>query len=399
MFLFFFFVLNVFTPLLLDDYSYLLKYNSTERIKNIFDIYEFQKIHYISWGGRVFAHSIAQIFLIMPKIIFNLVNSLMFVLEGFLIYKIALRDKENIMCLVITFLLLWFNPFFGEINLWLTGSCNYVWTMCVMLSYIYFFDNYKDNTIYKVILIVLAFFSGMCNENTSLAIIVLLLFNYIFIGERKENFKLASIFVCILGYLFLFFAPGNFVRSNAHLFSADAIIYNFNSFYIFLLFPFLIFSFALFYYIIKKKDIKLIGYYIAIVVCVFSLFIVQLTSFRGFYSAIVFTYIILLNIIKSFNLKILKVIIVLLLVVFTFQYIISFGDFVGFYHFYSEREDILVAAQRDGKQEVYLEIYYSDNSKIPVSFDLSDLNCSCDEFPNNVLERYYKVNKIIAKCE
>lgn len=59
-------VLNLLTPLLADDYSYGIGLDKT-RIDSIIDIINFQVNHYLTWGGRTVAHTIAQCFLLFPK--------------------------------------------------------------------------------------------------------------------------------------------------------------------------------------------------------------------------------------------------------------------------------------------------------------------------------------------
>ena len=46
-------ILNVFTPLIADDYDYKYIYgtNYKELVKNIFDVFISQYNHYMTWGG------------------------------------------------------------------------------------------------------------------------------------------------------------------------------------------------------------------------------------------------------------------------------------------------------------------------------------------------------------
>ena len=67
-------ILNFLTPLLADDYSYGLNLNE-KRIASIMDIFDYQVWHYFNWGGRTVAHTLAQILLVFPKAVFNILNS------------------------------------------------------------------------------------------------------------------------------------------------------------------------------------------------------------------------------------------------------------------------------------------------------------------------------------
>ena len=79
-------VLNIFTPLIADDYSYSFGVNG--RLKNIIDVIEKQINHYLTWGGRTVAHTIAQSFLLFPKIIFSIANTAIYTI---LIYIISFK--------------------------------------------------------------------------------------------------------------------------------------------------------------------------------------------------------------------------------------------------------------------------------------------------------------------
>ena len=77
-------------PLIWDDYVYSYVFNEhsflkslpfdTQRIKGLKDIFLSQYNHYFSWGGRLVAHSIAQLFLWIGKEIFNVFNAFIFIL-------------------------------------------------------------------------------------------------------------------------------------------------------------------------------------------------------------------------------------------------------------------------------------------------------------------------------
>ena len=65
-------LLNIFTPLIEDDYGYSFGVNG--RLHSFIDVIEKQVQHYFTWGGRSVAHTIAQTFLLFPKILFSIAN-------------------------------------------------------------------------------------------------------------------------------------------------------------------------------------------------------------------------------------------------------------------------------------------------------------------------------------
>ena len=68
------FVVNFMTPMLADDFAYSIG-SDLKRIDSLSDIFNYQVNHYLTWGGRTVAHTIAQLFLIMPRWLFSICNS------------------------------------------------------------------------------------------------------------------------------------------------------------------------------------------------------------------------------------------------------------------------------------------------------------------------------------
>ncbi|MEO2652537.1 DUF6056 family protein, partial [Enterococcus mundtii] len=79
-------ILNFLTPLIADDIEYMYKTTSFSTI--LHDEY----MQYMNWTGRSVVHIIARLFLLMPKIVFNFMNPLIYVLLTILIYKISTKD-------------------------------------------------------------------------------------------------------------------------------------------------------------------------------------------------------------------------------------------------------------------------------------------------------------------
>ena len=73
-------LLNLHTPLMMDDYDYSFSWATGERLAGIADIAASQAAHYRLWGGRSVVHFLAQLFLYLGKPVFNLANTAMFLL-------------------------------------------------------------------------------------------------------------------------------------------------------------------------------------------------------------------------------------------------------------------------------------------------------------------------------
>ena len=78
-------VLNLLTPLIADDYSYSLSLDGT-KINSVMDVMNYQWWHYFNWGGRTIAHTLAQLFLLFPKIVFSIINPIIYISLIYLMY-------------------------------------------------------------------------------------------------------------------------------------------------------------------------------------------------------------------------------------------------------------------------------------------------------------------------
>ena len=223
-FLFVFF-LNCITPYVYDDYSYLNVYGEGRRIESLADVFVSQYNHWRIWGGRSVAHFIAQVFLALPsKMYFNVCNSLMYILLIYLIGKVSFRKHQPVLKdYIFVFLLSWlaFGKW-GEVFLWLVGSCNYLWTTVFALLYIYLCLDIKKNRniIIRIfsclVFLLLGVIAGWSNENTG-ASLVFFSISYIvwlhFIKKEKARIEHWLGFIgTVVGFALMILAPGNFVR-------------------------------------------------------------------------------------------------------------------------------------------------------------------------------------------
>ena len=182
-------VLNLLTPLIADDYSYSFVHGSGQRVKNLLDVIISQADHYMTWGGRSIAHGIAQIFLMMPKVVFSICNSIVYTIVIYLIYKIT-TDKEDkpLVLVLIHFLLYFCLPVFGQNCIWLIGSCNYLWTtMFILMLILLYKRDRKDSILNIILLFLMGLLAGWSNENSSFGLIIILTIILIINRINKEK--------------------------------------------------------------------------------------------------------------------------------------------------------------------------------------------------------------------
>ena len=235
--------LNYLTPLCYgDDYVYAFIWpgqsmyvplpETAERVSGFAELIESQWSHYLTGNGRFPAHILVQFFLWQGKWLFNILNSLVFVLLVLEIYWIA--DKGNVSfkylqpeLLCIAFFSLWaFTVNFGGVFLWISGSCNYLWMLVLLLSFsiVYIRKYFQmdamiiNSVIAKYILFFWGVLAGWTNENTVCWVILLLGFWLIKNRKHKgmEIWMWYGFIGLCLGFILLIFAPGNMVRSSSY---------------------------------------------------------------------------------------------------------------------------------------------------------------------------------------
>lgn len=226
------YTLNKNTHFTSDDYRYHYMYedvmptDDVERIDSLSDIIPSMYNHYKIWGGRITAHVFVQAFLMFGKPVFNILNSLAFILLGLLIYlhcNSFKKIKPSLMLGII--IMLWFFiPQFGASILWVSGAGNYLWCTLIILIFLLPYrlysenNNYfRDNTINTILMILFGIIAGWTNENTGGAMILLQMFfigYYILNKIKLPKWSVSGLISSIIGFALLVLAPGNYTRPN-----------------------------------------------------------------------------------------------------------------------------------------------------------------------------------------
>lgn len=218
------FLFNHFTPLLADDYGYMFSRVTHQPISGFSDIYLSEVNHYFTWGGRIVTHSIAQTFLWWGKPIFNVINTLGYILFLLLIYTHAIGSFKcrPFLLLIVSTGVFIFTPAWGQSMVWLVGASNYLWGPLLILFFLLpfriQFEQSNDVINNKTCAFAYGCFgiiAGATNENSTVALIIMICFCLFLIWEKHKKIPfymwigLAGAFI---GACLLIFAPGNFVR-------------------------------------------------------------------------------------------------------------------------------------------------------------------------------------------
>lgn len=213
-------ICNFLIPLIADDFGYSYSHFDDTRLTSIPAIIKSTYYHYFLINGRNISHFFAQIFLMYPLPIFKVVNAAMFILQVYLIYRLARRDhKENTLLFCMVFGSIWiFQPAFGQINLWLVGACNYLWCAVFNLLFLLPFITKllvgKDiqSRLGQIGFVLFSLLAGGYGENASLATLimtVLLMCGSTFYWHTKpKGYQVAALGAFIIGFVIIMMSPG-----------------------------------------------------------------------------------------------------------------------------------------------------------------------------------------------
>ena len=213
-------VFNGMTGLTMDDYHYSMNLKTYGYVFGLKDIFESLAVLRRDSNGRVFAHFFAQLFLLLPRWIFRIVNAGNCTLLFWLLYRYVRReDGRDAARLVFLLAAVWLLlPAWGQVFLWLTGACNYSWTMT--LSFLFLAPYFgawmgrrlprPESAWAKGVFLLLAFLAGAYSENGALAMLFTAFCLLLLLRRREgrfDRFLSAAFLVGCGGFLFLMLAP------------------------------------------------------------------------------------------------------------------------------------------------------------------------------------------------
>lgn len=406
------FVLNSLTPLVADDFYYsVFKGN---RVTSLIDIFNSQVYQYFHWGGRIVAHTIAQIFLMMPKWIFNIFNTLMLIAEIYLIYKISQdgRKSKPILLIVIYFLLWFCLPVFGQTNIWLIGSCNYLWTTTIILLFIYSYMKDIDDTPKNIILIcLLGIIAGWTNENTSFGCITVLCAFLVLKKLEKKKITKRNIFGLIgniLGFIIMIISPGNFIRNSRVIENHSFIFKISHRFMIYteniatILLPLIIIlTILISIYLYNKKKINrnIYPFIVGAVFSVYSMLLSPQFPERAWTGVIVFLIIPIISLLfdleKISKLSHVVMIDIIIIASFSFAqgYFALVRDTYKLHNTWEYREKLIKDVKDKGNDKVEFLKYYPSEKRNPV-YGIDDIQNDPNHWVNKSAKEYYSLEEI-----
>ena len=410
-------VLTTLTPYLLDDYMYKFVYMDDKLVGNVFDIIVSQINHYFNWGGRTVAHSLAQFFLSINKTVFNICNAFVFTLLVYFINEFT-NKKYQFTCIIAFLAFCFFNPVIGQTMIWLTGSCNYMWTgLFIIVALIPFHRLVNGDYNYGKAKIIaqcfISFLAGWGSENGSgalvLGMILILVYEKVFRKKDvSKEFYLYTL-LALVGFLVLILAPGNYARIDYY--GSEQIsflwkIYNrfelcldmFKDYLLVLFIPTL--GITLFNFSTNDNDINhLLPLFYAFLSLAanFAMILSPAYDLRSLFTPLMFIIISLcqsisnIDVNKKYAKAIINSVIGMMILVFSVQYAYALLDLSSTYYLHEKRNQYIIEQREEGNKAI--EVFRIEhNSKFNGAYGIYDLS---NPTLNKYYAMYYDVDEIV----
>jgi len=408
---------NFNTDLVADDYMYCFSFLDGSPIETVGDIFPSMAAHRHSMNGRVVAHFMVQLFLLLPKAVFNVFNAAIFTLLVLLMYYTGKgRLQHNALLFACCFGLIWvLQPQFGQVYLWLDGSINYLWCAAACMLYLIpwvksYLYNEELTGLKLVLYTVFSLIVGAFSENASVALIFM---NMLFMAlrlfwDKKKNSRWMwlSIAAAFMGFIYMMVAPAESVNKSAE-FSITVLFANFveTAGYYLRFWP-LIISFVLFYYLAYKNAalqrtrvlalVFLLGSLAGHFVLTFAMYCAGRSTFIALILLITANALLFAPLFEAGHKRLLCLLCAICLVVTAYWGYVGVRDIQRTHYLLGFNEEIIIEALAAGEKDIQVPRPYAE-TKYSALEGLAYLNTEDkSDWPNVYMAKYFGADSIIG---
>lgn len=412
-------ILNFLTPYIADDFVYMFSFSTKERLQSLSDLIPSMYVHCLRMNGRVVSHTLEQLFMLMPKWVFNLCNGLVYSLFVYLLYRIAnFSRRPNAFLLAAIAMGLWcFLPAFGQVALWQVGSVNYLWAVVFCLGFLLPYllrycvgRNILNKTWQRIGFCALSILFGMYSEVSS--------FVGIYLGaallvagavQKKQSMKtwlLWPIGMACVGYVIMLCIPAQIQAKTAEGLSLSLLATNFIRASWMLVkycwLPLIVLGLSFLAGI--RKRISPERLILSVLFLTGALGANYMTMIAAYYperclcTTVTLLILAIGTLLAEFDWN--RALIcgfVVLTLLFAVRFTIGSMDIANCSRQFSERDAVIQQAKESGETDLVLDVVECQTMYSPF-WDLRDLS---DEdtatWPNSSMAKYYGVNSILGK--
>ncbi len=416
-------VFNCMTPYLADDYIYRYSFEDAALIESVMQIPMSMYHHSKIMNGRVISHGFEQLFMTMPKIVFNVVNSIVFTACMYLMYRMCMGRKKDNLCIFGAIVVsAWlFTPAFGQVYLWQVGAVNYLWALFFAMVFLSpYIDNYKNktpvlkNNIVFVLFCIFALLLGMYSEVASFIAIMVAVGVVVaarFMCKQKITLKkVLPIVFAVIGFVLLLMMPVEMSAKVSDGLTLDKLLENFGACTIMLekyfIVPIIVWAVLIVVSLYMKKGYKSIVLSLILAFCavcanyvmIIGAYIPERSLFVAAALFIMADIVLAADVIKTSYGVWVSAGAAVLAVCFVFSFVHGAYDIYNCYDEFTDREEYIINARDAGETDLVVPIVKPDTMHSPF-WGVVDLNCeSTQQWPNVTVAWYYGINSILG-CE
>jgi hypothetical protein len=412
-----FLLLNIYTPLIADDFS------DSLGIYSISHILGAMNYTYFYWSGRMVGSFLIFFCLLVGKPFFDIANTIIYCLFIFLVqfHITGKRAKQSPALFIVLNIFFWlFVPVWGHDFLWLTCSCCYLWPTVIALFFLVPFrkkqddPDYKLNLPFSILFFIVGILAGWSYENLSAAVLFLLIAYFVTKIIRKSKFTLFEILGAIgflIGFSLLIGAPGNYVRYEVYNKDYDSLlsmlvkrfvsvttVFNKNHGFLFV-FISVFLGFDLVYHHKRKLPVFSYFYFLAALAGTYSMVLSPIFPDRAFLVVVVFLVITLGNVLIQFRMpKIIKrnkaLFAAMILIGLCPSFLKASTEIMRLYLRWYDCVELILAEKEKGNLEIEVRpLIGVENKYVGMSKEF-DISSKENAYPNNVIAPYFGLKSI-----
>lgn len=408
---------NLRTNLVADDYRYCFSFADDTRIESVAQIFPSMAAHRHSMNGRLAAHFLVQLFLLLPLPVFKCLNALMFAVMIALVYRISrCENAHSALLLAAIFGAVWvLQPEFGQVYLWLDGSINYLWCAVLCLVWLmpqvrFFIERRELSKPAQAVYVLFSLLVGAYSENSTVALVFMtMLFGALTVFYRREKIRawqLLSLLAMLIGFALMLFTPGEIGNKSAE-FSLPVLLANFadTALYYLRFWPLLVF-YGVLYFAHRAKglsqDVRLLslvffgGSLAGHFVLTFALYCAGRSTYIALILLLCACGILAFALFEGGMRKPITAVCVLCLCFTAYWGYRGVSDILRTNYLLTFNEQLITAAAENGERNVQLPRFYAETKYSAIEglpyLELDDPN----DWSNVYMAKYYGVDSVIG---
>lgn len=413
---------NVLTLKICDDYIYAFSFATGERIQSVAQIFPSMANHYYTMNGRLLTHALVQLMLMLPGVVFDLLNAGMFCGMLVLIYYhtcFRISKKHNALLFLTTAALVWrVTPVFGHVFLWLDGAVNYLWPMTLALLYLLpvLWESEGRPCLKtragQLLYVLLGAPIGAMSETISMGVLIVSFFSVLLQRFYRKApvrvWRIGALLACAAGYIMMIRSPGTWKNritggggfGQRLLDVLERYVSRLNWLIVLWL---VLFAAALYFNRRHAAVIRSVVFMLVSVALNFMHIVANRYPLRGMLGTTIFLFMADMSLLAMFWESRYEVLVSITAALCMYFAAVSFFpgayDILQTYHALRARENYIIESREKGDLDLKISVF-DTQTEYSAAHDLRYLKKkTANDWPNLYMARYYGLNSLVGTKE